>query len=69
MDAATSAASTKGLQVTNAGLTDLTTGETLAAGEIGGDRDGGVTVFNDVLITGQLEANNIKSSQTGKVLG
>ena len=57
----------EGLQVTNAGLTDLTTGETLAAGEIGGDRAGGVTVFNDVLIAGQLEANNIKSTQTSKV--
>ena len=58
----------EGLQVTAAGITDLLTGETIAAGDIGGDRDGsGVDVFNDVLISGVLEANTIKSSQVALV--
>lgn len=57
----------EGLQVTAAGLTDLQSGETLAAGDIGGDRDSNVDVFADVLVTGTLEANNIKSNQVSLV--
>ena len=58
----------EGFGVSAAGLTDLQTGETLDPGNIGGERDpNAVTVFNNVKITGTLEANNIKSTQNAKV--
>ena len=58
----------EGFGVSAAGLTDLQTGETLEPGGIGGDRDpNAFTVFNNVKITGQLDAAQIINGQNALV--
>ena len=54
----------EGFGVSAAGLTDLQTGETLDPGGIGGDRDpNAFVVFNNLKVTGQLDAQQIINGQ------
>ena len=58
----------EGFGVSAAGLTDLQTGETLDPGGIGGDRDpNAFTVFNNLKVTGQLDAQQIINGQNALV--